>query len=248
MFKHAELKVELESVLSKTVSKEMSGYCQSDSALKHGSADELSSFHNRVVVYEAKVFCPIWYACASGACDAHKSEEKRQKAINPLALVTAVMAKHRNRLMSAFAKRVSTILLHSGAKSQDFTRLNHLGLCTSHKQTIREQFEMGKNYDSKVLRWKREIEQNNGVLLLLQEILKNQSPTFDDDDMEIEIAFDLSQATLEKYKGYSSETFRQLAGVLEKEVGPNWNEDNVLIDDIERVQAVFQGVKPRSYR
>ena len=66
--------------------------------------------------------------------------------------------------------------------------------------------------------------------------------------MEIEIAFDLSQATLEKYKGYSSETFRQLAGVLEKEVGPNWNEDNVLIDDIERVQAVFQGVKPRSYR
>ena len=158
------------------------------------------------------------------------------------------MAKHRNHLTSAFAKRVSTILLHSGAKSQDFTRLNHLGLCTSHKQTIREQFEMGKNYDSKVLRWKREIEQNNGVLLLLQEILKNQSPTFDDDDMEIEIAFDLSQATLEKYKGYSSETFRQLAGVLEKEVGPNWNEDNVLIDDIERVQAVFQGVKPRSYR
>ena len=44
LFKRAELKVELESVLYKTVSKEMSGYCQSDSVLKHGSAHELSSF------------------------------------------------------------------------------------------------------------------------------------------------------------------------------------------------------------
>ena len=152
LMKHTELKQEILTVLSKTVSKEVIAFCKSPSVLKKSSAEELSSFTNKNIVDEAKSICPFWFACVAGSCDAHKSEEKFNKAVNCLALVISVIAKYKNHLMSAYAKRISTILLHSGAKARDFTRLNHLGICTSHKQAIRDQHEMGKKHDIKVIR------------------------------------------------------------------------------------------------
>lgn len=72
--------------------------------------------------------------------------------------------------MSAFAKRISIVLVHTGAKANDFTRLNRLGICSSHKQVIRDQVEMGSQHDVKVLLWKRAIEERKGTLLLIEEI------------------------------------------------------------------------------
>jgi hypothetical protein len=62
--------------------------------------------------------------------------------------------------MSALAHRVSVILLHSGAKRRDFLRLNRLGICMSHSETIKKQKEMGKSHDIQALMWKSEIEIN----------------------------------------------------------------------------------------
>ena len=239
LMKHNELKQEILSVLSKTVSKEVAAFCKSESVLKKSSADELSCFRNKNVVDEAKSICPFLFACVAGSCDAHKSEEKFDKAVNSLALVIAVIAKYRNHLMSAFAKRISTILLHSGAKAQDFARLNHLGICTSHKQAIRDQREMGKTHDIKLVGWKKEIE-NFKCLLLLQAIEKNQAP-------ENHVELVLAKSTLEKYDGYSEEVFKELIRVL-NEMGINLERDRVYLKDILELQGKLQGKKYPTYR
>ena len=61
-----------------------------------------------------------------------------------LFLATSVIARLRNPRMSAFAKRVSAVFVHSGAKANNFMRLNHLDICMSHDQVIRDEVEAGK--------------------------------------------------------------------------------------------------------
>lgn len=192
LLNYPQLKQEILPLLTRTISKEMSSYCKGESILKNSSSDDIASLENSKIVEEAKAITPVWYSCISGACNAHKSEKKLSRAINPLALITAVVAKHNNHCMSAAAKRISAILLHSGAKSQDFSRLNHLGVSTSHKQAIRDQCEMGKNYDAKVLGWKKEVEKQKRSLKLIAEIERNESTNGSD--------LDTSQTTLHKYK------------------------------------------------
>ena len=135
------------AALSKNLSREMSDYCHSESMLKYSTPSELSAFSNRTFVHEVKVFCPLWYSCIIGAANVGNDIEE---SINPMALATASIARHRNSRMSAFAKRISTVLVHTGAKADDFTRLNRLGICSSHKQVIRDQVEMGSQHDVKV--------------------------------------------------------------------------------------------------
>jgi len=60
--------------------------------------------------------------------------------------------------MPAFAYRASSILLHSGAKTADFTRLNRLGICMSHTETVRKQKKVGDNFDAWVLQSKEAVE------------------------------------------------------------------------------------------
>ena len=64
-----------------------------------------------------------------------KKEDKAAKEVNVTSLCSAAIAKFRNQRMSAYAHRISVILIHSGAKSQDFRRLNQLGICMSHGET-----------------------------------------------------------------------------------------------------------------
>ena len=80
------------------------------------------------------------------------------KISNVIALSSAIVARCRNNKLSAVAHRISAILIHSGAKSSDFSRLNRLGICMSHDQTIKKQVEMGKSYDAQILSWKEEVE------------------------------------------------------------------------------------------
>ena len=210
MFAHTELRNELMSALSKNLSREMSDYCHSESMLKYSTPSELSAFSNRTFVHEVKVFCPLWYSCIIGAANVGDDIEE---SINPMALATASIARHRNSRMSAFAKRISTVLVHTGAKADDFTRLNRLGICSSHKQVIRDQVEMGSQHDVKVLLWKRAIEEKEGTLLLIEEI-QSQAASMD-------APVDVSQTTLEGKYFYSELLFNKMSFLLHRKDGEN---------------------------
>ena len=118
--------------------------------------------------------------------------------------------------MSALAYRISVILLHSGAKSQDFTRLNRLGISMSHKSTIAKQKETAKKHDSLVLTWKNKIETAKRCESLLQEVKEKQVPvpveTSDENDMEIDV-YDLNKSTL-AYDFFSQESYEICKGML----------------------------------
>lgn len=65
--------------------------------------------------------------------------------------------------MSAAQHRISSaVLVHSGAKSSDFRRLNRLGLCMSHDETIKKQLKLGEHHNAKVQSWKNEVESRRG--------------------------------------------------------------------------------------
>ena len=198
------------SALSKNLSREMSDYCHSESMLKYSTPSELSAFSNRTFVHEVKVFCPLWYSCIIGAANVGDDIEE---SINLTALATASIACHRYSRMSAFAKQISTVLVHTGAKANDFTRLNRLGICSSHKQVIRDQVEMDSQHDVKVLLWKRAIEERKGTLLLIEEI-QSQAASMD-------APVDVSQTTLEGKYFYSELSFNKMSCLLHRKDGEN---------------------------
>lgn len=208
MFGYEKLREELLSSLSRNMAREMTEYIQSDSMLKYSSPDELAAFSNRKLVHEIKVFCPLWHACISGAANVHQPDSKLDGSINSIALATSAIARLRNSHNSAHAKRVSTVLVHSGAKVNDFTRLNHLGLCTSPKQVITDQVDASQSHDSTVLVWKPSIEERNGALSLIQEILGEQMPETLHNDIN------LSKAALERMIYFSELAFERLMSLV----------------------------------
>ena len=102
-------------------------------------------------MHKIEVCCPLWHACLTGAANVHLPGAKFDDAVNSLALASSVIARLRNPRMSALAKRVSSVLVHSGAKADDSMHLNSLGICMSHDQVICDQVKAGKSHDSKVL-------------------------------------------------------------------------------------------------
>ena len=137
---HKDMEPFLRTALSSKVSSEFKHYCEgTNSILKGTSPEELSAYSNRYVSQEVKVMCPFWHASVVGACGVHQHQDKELKASNAIALSTSATARSRNQRMSALASRISVILLHSGAKSQDFTRLNGLGVSLSQEKKKRFQ-------------------------------------------------------------------------------------------------------------
>lgn len=125
MFLHEELREELLCSLAKHLAREMAAYTRSKSMLKFSTPSELPCFSSRKLVHEIKVFCPLWYTCITGAASVDSCDERKfDESINSLALVTSAIARLRNPRMSAHAKRISTVLVHSVAKAVDFTCLN----------------------------------------------------------------------------------------------------------------------------
>lgn len=210
MFAHTELRNELMSAVSKNLSREMSDYCHRESMLKYSTPSELSAFSNRTFVHEVKVFCPLWYSCIIGAANVGDDIEE---SINLTALATASIACHRYSRMSAFAKQISTVLVHTGAKANDFTRLNRLAIGSSHKQVIRDQVEMDSQHDVKVLLWKRAIKERKGTFLLIEEI-QSQAASMD-------APVDVSQTTLEGKYFYSELSFNKMSCLLHRKDGEN---------------------------
>lgn len=208
MFVYEKLREELLSSLSRNMAREMTEYIRSDSMLKYSSPDELAAFSNRKLVHEIKVFCPLWHACITGAANVHQPDSNLDGSINSIALATLAVARLRNSCMSTHAKRVSTVLVHSGAKANDFTRLNHLGICTSHKQLIRDQVDASQSQDSTVLMWKKSSEERNGALSLIEEILGKQMPETPHNDIN------LSKAALESKIYFSELAFERLKSLV----------------------------------
>ena len=120
--------------------------------------------------------------------------------------------------MTAYAHRISVILIHSGAKSQDFRRLNQLGICMSHGETIKKQKEMARAHDAAVLIWKKEVEFSKKCMLLLLEIQKRQVPVFEEDDMEVEIIF-----RYQLYKHCTEQAFTKCLQVINKDLSTAGN-------------------------
>lgn len=104
----------------------MQEYTSSDCILKGHSPEELTAFSNRLFVKELQVNCPAWTTCIRGACGLDMENDEFATAVdvdkehlNSLALATSVIARVRNKSLSALAYRISSILLHSGNSHQD---------------------------------------------------------------------------------------------------------------------------------
>lgn len=229
IFKHSECRAAVHEATRSKVSSEFKEYCHSDnSVLKYSSPAEIASYSNRLVKHEASVFCPLWSSAVQGAIGVVKSVTKISKATNVFALCTGAVARFRNNRMSALAHRVSVILLHSGAKSRDFLRLNRLGICMSHSETIKKQKEMGKSHDIQALMWKSEIEINKRCELFLREIKSNQIPVFEDNDMAYDVIINTSESTLSSYRYYSKQVYDICMAALRKDLA----ESDSITDDV----------------
>ena len=164
--------------------------------------------------------CPLWNSAIRGAAG-KGTKTKPEKAANVLALCSSALAKFRNERMSALAYRISVVLLHSGAKSQDFTRLNHLGICMSHAATISKQKQMAKEHDSLVCTWKNDLEAAKKCELLLMEVQEKQVPApmaIGDDDMEID-CYDLRRPVLQGYDNFSEENYETCKEIIGSSCG-----------------------------
>ena len=77
---------------------------------------------------------------------------------------------------------------------------------------------MGKNFDSKALFRKKELEKKQseiGKLALRNEIEEKLLPKLEEDDMELEVLIDLSENNLKDYRNYKPDLFLNVIQVME---------------------------------
>ena len=94
------------------------------------------------------------------------------------------------------------------------SRLNKLGICSSHSTSIRAQKRMGEGFDDDILEWKHNIETSKKKVLLLEEVKNIQIPVFNEDDMEIEVHVNFTKDTVSSYKHYSETIFQEYQELL----------------------------------
>ncbi|CAB3998266.1 Hypothetical predicted protein [Paramuricea clavata] len=225
VFKHTELQPELSKSLWRVLNKEFQEYSTSDCLLKGRSPEELIAFSSRLLVRELQVKCPVWSTCIRGACGLDMdgdSVDVDEVNLNSLALASSIIARIRNKCLSALAYRISSILYHSGTSHQDIIRLNRLGVCMSPNMILHLQRCLGENFDSKVFSWKKEIEEKQSdlqVLHLLTEIAEKQLPKvqLQEDDMDLDVVLDLHKEILKDYSSYDPEVWSTVMQVMEAE-------------------------------
>ena len=77
------------------------------------------------------------------------------------------------------------------------SRLNKLGICSSHSTSIRAEKRMGEpGFDDDILERKHSIETSKKKVLLLEEVKNIQIPVFNEDDMEVEVHVDFTKDTV----------------------------------------------------
>ena len=217
-FRHELLASELRETFSQEIARECKNYSKADSCLQYNSPDQLAVFSNKTLCKEVELHCPLLYAalCKASNLTSLASEDENERAVNAVALAFSCLIRCRNPSMSAVAYRISTILFHSGVSFKDFGRLNHLGVCMSHKSMIALQQRMGENFEHKAIIWRRSIECNKSAKLLLEEVKRKQIPEREEDDMDLELDVDVSEANVECYDWYSPENYQRTIEHLEK--------------------------------
>ncbi|CAB4031015.1 Hypothetical predicted protein, partial [Paramuricea clavata] len=130
----------------------------------------------------------------TGACKASSSCNEIA-TINAIALATSAIATVVNPTMSAVAYRISTVLFHSGISHVDVQRLNRLGICMSSDSVINLHENMGENFDYAAKKWKKEIEENNSMLLFVMEI-EGKMLNCSNDDMHLDTTLNLDEDSL----------------------------------------------------
>ena len=235
IFKMKEFQNVLPWAVQSAINREFELYCKSPNLLKRISPEDLKNLSNTVLANEVTSRCPIWFASARGACG-KVSKPCDFKISNAIALSTAIVARCRNNKLSAVAHQISAILIHSGAKSSDFTRLNRLGICMSHDQTIKKQVEMGKSYNAKILSWKQEVESRELSKKILSEVIEKQSD---------ETVVDMSRATLQDYSNFSSKGFNRCVTLLEEQSAFS---GQVSTEDVKKILATENSKDRKTYR
>lgn len=199
------------------INHELSTYCSSpDCIFKQKATKEIISFSTKAAVDEICSKCPTWFHCIKGACGIKCDEDVSGFfAVNSIALATSVAARVRNKYLSALTYRISSILFHSGAKNQDIIRLNRLGVCMSPESILNLQRCLGRNFDAKVLEWKRSLEEQPAeTLALLQETVEKQLST-QENSTDLNTVVDIREESLKTYKHYKPQVFTRVCAELE---------------------------------
>lgn len=139
VFKHPDLGESLLQLLSKTVSQEFQEYCadKQSSILTEITPSKLTQFSNEALIKEVEEPYPFWKSSLMEACCNTSNKvtlntvQCTNRELNSIALASAVAAKTTNQ-----KNRMSSILFHSGARSEEIDRLCELGVCMSHHSTV----------------------------------------------------------------------------------------------------------------
>ncbi|CAB3990217.1 Hypothetical predicted protein, partial [Paramuricea clavata] len=134
------------------------------------------------------------------------SQNRVDHALNAMALATSALARSRNAKLSAYACRISLILFKSGASYYDRVRLNRLGICMSPESVVNLQKKMGMSTDTKVLSWKKNVEENLKAQNFIKEVETIQTHREEDDMILDKVTFDLSEKAVQEYPSFSKPT------------------------------------------
>lgn len=193
-------------VFQTKISSECKQFAKKKSSINTNDPVLISEFRNIRFVKEVEENTPYLYSALQGGV-------KDATNFNQIALGAAACMSTRTK-SSAFLIRNSIILQHGGCKAQDMSRLNKLGICSSHSTSIRAQTRMGEGFDDDVLEWKQDIETSKKKVLLLEEVKEIQIPVFNEDDMEVEVHVDFTKDTVSSYKHYSETIFQECQELL----------------------------------
>ena len=247
IFRHSLLFETLRQGLEREAEREFSAYSKFDSCLKVSDPDQLAAFSNQTLCQEVSVQCPLNSSVVRGACNLEKAQEnKKESAVNAIALATSALARAINPSMSAVAYRLSSIIFHSGMNYKDIIRLNHLGVCMSPKRVISLQEKMGNNFDFRVKIWKKSIEEKKSAQLFVDEIKESLLPKREEDYMDVEVEVCLEEDKVNNFKWYSPDVYQHTMTLMNAESRRQLG--GISEDVIVKVQKELLNTKLPTYR
>ena len=195
-------------VFKTKIATECRNYAKQRNSLNTTDPALVAEFRNSTFVKEVEIKTPFLYSALQGGV-------KEETDFNKIALGASSCLSTRVK-SSAYLTRNTVILQHGGCKAQDISRLNRLGICSSHDTSIRVQNRMGEAFDEDIIEWKEDIEETKQKILLLEEVKKVQVPVIGEDDMEVDVAIDFSKDTLSGYKYYADDIFEDCVQLLQR--------------------------------
>ena len=157
-------------VFKMKIATECGSYAKQKNSLNTTDPALIAEFRNSTFVKEVEMKTPFLYSALQGGV-------KEDIDFNKIALGASSCLSTRVK-SSAYLTRNTVILQHGGCKARDISRLNQLGICSSHKTSIRVQNRMGEAFDEDITEWKEDIEETKKNIRLLEEVKKALRDTF----------------------------------------------------------------------